>query len=365
MLGEINVKGVVLHGGLGTRLRPLTHTGPKQLIPVAGKPVSQWVLEDLRDSGVRDIAVILGSVFPERVVAYYGDGSRIGVNLTYIYQGYPYGIAHAVYLARDFVGDEPFVVYLGDNIIASGIRGFVERFEESNADAMILLARVPDPQRFGVARFDENGRLIGLVEKPRAPPSEYALVGVYFFRPPYIFKAIEELKPSWRGELEITDAIQKLLDWGLRVDYAIVKGWWKDTGTPQDILDANRLLLDERVKETVIKGIVEPGAVIEGRVVVEEGVQVASSAVVRGPAYIGRGSILGENSYVGPYTSIGQNVVLRSVEVENSIVMDGARLENAGRIVESIIGAEAVVSSGNSIPRGHRFIIGEKSRVDL
>jgi len=359
------LKGVVLHGGLGTRLRPLTHTGPKQLIRVAGKPVSQWVLEDLRDAGVREVAIILGTLSPLRVVEYYGDGSWLGIELTYIYQGYPYGLAHAVYLARDYVGDEPFVVYLGDNILAGGIKEYVERFLESDADAMVLLAEVEDPRRFGVARFDERGRLVGLVEKPREPPSKYALVGVYMFRPPHIFRAVEGLRPSWRGELEITDAIQRLLDWGLRVDYAIVGGWWKDTGTPRDILEANRLLLDERIPEARIEGVVEEDAVVEGRVVVEEGARVESGAIVRGPVYIGRGSVVAGGTYVGPYTSLGWNVVLQGVEIENSVVMDGARLENAGRIVDSLVGAEAVVTASDELPSGHRFIVGEKAVVKL
>jgi len=359
------VKGVVLHGGLGTRLRPLTHTGPKQLIRVAGKPVSQWVLEDLRGAGVREVAVILGTLSPLRVVEYYGDGGWLGLDITYIYQGYPYGLAHAVYLARDYVGDEPFVVYLGDNILAGGIREHVERFLESDADAMVLLAEVEDPRRFGVARFDERGRLVGFVEKPGEPPSRYALVGVYMFRPPHIFRAIEGLRPSWRGELEITDALQRLLDWGLRVEYAVVRGWWKDTGTPGDILDANRLLLDERVGERRVEGRVEPGAVVEGRVVVEEGAVVEAGAVVRGPAYICSGAVIGSGSYVGPYTSIGRGSRLERVEIENSVVMDGVVLRDAGRIVDSLVGAGAVVGANEGLPRGHRLVVGERASVML
>jgi len=360
------LKGVLLHGGLGTRLRPLTHTGPKQLIRVAGKPVSQWVLEDMRDAGVRDIAVILGTLSPLRVVEYYGDGGWLGVRITYIYQGYPYGLAHAVYLARSFVRDEPFIVCLGDNIIASGLKEYVKAFEESDADAMILLARVPDPRRFGVAVFDEKGRLVGLVEKPKKPPSNYALVGVYMFRDGTVFEEIEKLRPSWRGELEITDALQALIRRGLKISYAVVKGWWKDTGTPSDILDANRLLLDERVKEQRIEGRVEEGARVEGRVVVEEDAVVEKGAVVRGPAYICRGARIGEGAYIGPYTSIGVGAVLRRVEIENSVVMDGARLEDAGRIVDSLIGSEAVVTTARGLlPHGHRLVIGERGRVML
>lgn len=360
------MKGVVLHGGFGTRLRPLTHTGPKQLIPVAGKPVSQWVLEDLRDSGVREVAVILGELSPERVVEYYGDGSKLGLKLTYIYQGYPYGLAHAVYLAKDFVKDEPFVVYLGDNILAQGIREYVRRFRENNADAMILLAKVPNPQRFGVAKFDDEGRLIGLVEKPRKPPSNYALVGVYFFRPPHIFKAIESLKPSWRGELEITDAIQKLIDWGLRVDYAVVNGWWKDTGTPEDIIEVNRLLLDYKLGKQDVRGRVEDGVRIEGRVFIGEETNVKPNTVIRGPVYIGRNSVIGPDTYIGPYTSIGNNVVLRGVEIENSVVMDDVVIDvEKMRIIDSLIGSRTKLTKSNTMPSGYRLILGENTLIQL
>ncbi len=359
------MRGVLLHGGFGTRLRPLTHTGPKQLIKVAGKPVSQWALEDLRDAGVRDVAIILGELGPERVVEYYGDGSWLGVRITYIYQGYPYGLAHAVYIAKDFVGDEPFVVYLGDNVLVEGIREYVKRFADSDADAMVLLTWVEDPRKFGVAEFDERGRLRRLVEKPKEPPSNYALVGVYFFRPPHIFRAIETLKPSWRGELEITDAIQKLIDWGLRVDCAVVRGWWKDTGTPNDILEANRLLLDYKYRETVVKGMVEEGARIEGRVFIEEGAVIKSGSVVRGPAYIGRNTVIGPSTYVGPYTSVGDNCRLVNVEVENSVIMDNVVLEDLGeRIVDSLIGANARIKRRDRRPRGMQFIVGEHAAVE-
>ena len=365
-MGETLIKGILLHGGFGTRLRPLTHTGPKQLIKVAGKPVSQWALEDLRDSGVRDVAVILGELAPERVVEYYGDGSWLGLRLTYIYQGYPYGLAHAVYLVRDYVGDEPFVVYLGDNLLLGGIKGFVKRFEEEDSDAMILLAKVPNPQRFGVAVFDDRGRLIGLVEKPRKPPSPYALVGIYFFRPPHIFRIIEELKPSWRGELEITDAIQELIRRGFKVSYVFVKGWWKDAGTPQDLLEANRILLDYKYIEPVVKGEVEEGAVIEGRVYIDENVRVERGAVVRGPCFIGKGTIVKANTYIGPYTSIGDNCIIEGVEVENSIILDNVVLRNLKRrIVDSIIGSNSIIESDFNIPRGLRFIVGERTNIRM
>ncbi len=360
------MKGVLLHGGFGTRLRPLTHTGPKQLIKVAGKPVSQWCIEDLRDSGVRDIAIILGELAPERVIEYYGDGRWLNVNITYVYQGYPYGLAHAVFIAKDFVGDEEFVVYLGDNILVEGISEFVRKFKESDADAMVLLTKVPDPTKFGVAEFDEKGRLKRLVEKPRKPPSDYALVGVYFFRPPAIFNVIEGLKPSWRKELEITDALQRLIDLGYRVEYSIVKGWWKDTGTPEDILEANRLLLDNKYTNTIIKGEVEKGAIIEGRVFVDEGAIVKNGSVVRGPAYIGRNSVIGPKAYVGPFTSIGDNVVLDNIEVENSVIMDNVEIRGLGeRIVDSIIGSNARIVHSDLRPRGLRFIVGENTSIIL
>ncbi len=360
------MKGVLLHGGFGTRLRPLTHTGPKQLIPVAGKPVSQWAVEDLREAGVKDIAIILGELSPERVVEYYGDGSWLGVRITYIYQGYPYGLAHAVYTAKDFIGDEPFVVYLGDNILAEGIKDYVKKFEENDAEAMVLLTEVSNPQRFGVAKFDKQGRLVGLVEKPKKPPSNYALVGIYFFRPPYIFRAIESLKPSWRGELEITDAIQKLIDWGFKVDYAIVKGWWKDTGTPKDILDANRLLLDHKLKERVIKGKIEDNVRIEGRVYIDEGAVIKPNTIIRGPAYIGQNSIIGPSTYVGPYTSIGRRTRLEGIEIENSVVMDEVVISVEGlKIVDSLIGSKTQISKCNTRPSGYRLILGENTMIQF
>ena len=359
------MKGVLLHGGFGTRLRPLTHTGPKQLVRVAGKPVSQWALEDLRDAGIKEVSIILGELAPDRVVEYYGNGDWLNMRLTYIYQGYPYGLAHAVYVAKDFVGDEPFVVYLGDNIILEGIRDFVKRFEESDSDAMILLAKVPSPERFGVAKFDEKGRLIGLVEKPKVPPSPYALVGVYFFRPPYIFRSIEELKPSWRGELEITNAIQNLINWGLKVEYDIITGWWKDTGTPEDILEANRMLLDAKIQANIY-GSVEEGAIIEGRVFIGKGAVVKAESVIRGPVYIGRDSVIGPKAFIGPYTSIGNGCRLTNLEIENSVLSDEVVLENiTTRICDSIIGSYTTIGKHEGMPSGLRLIVGERTRIYL
>jgi len=354
------VKGIILHGGHGTRLRPLTHTGPKQLIPIANKPISQYVLEDLRNSGVHDIAIILGDIMPEKVKGFYGDGSRFGVNITYIFQGKPAGIAHAVGLAEKFVGESPFVVYLGDNLLKGGISKFVQEFQQNNYDAMVLLCEVQNPQRFGVAELDEKGRLVRLVEKPKKPPSNYALTGIYFFKP-VIFKMIGKLKPSWRGELEITEAIQMLLDGGYNVDYRIVEGWWKDTGTIEDILEANILVLDEM--EPKMRGTVEDKALIQGRVTVETGAVVKKGALIRGPAIIGENAVIESGVYIGPYTSIGNNVKIKCGEIENSIIMDNCTIEVNAKIIDSVIGANSEVIANRKGPKGHRLIVGENSKI--
>ena len=357
------MKGVILHGGLGTRLRPLTHTGPKQLIPVANKPISQYVLEDLRNSGIKDIAITLGHIYPEKVREYYGDGSRFGVNLVYIHQAEPKGIAQAVGLCEEYIEDQDFVVCLGDNLLKGGIRRYVEEFAGSNNDAMILLCEVKRPQLFGVARFDQDGRLIGLVEKPKTPPSPYALTGIYFFRP-VIFDTIRRLKPSWRGEFEITEAIHLLVAEGYNVGHYIVSGWWKDTGTPEDILEANRLVLDELEAET--KGKVEGQSSIQGRAAIGSGSVIKSRALVRGPVIIGDNSVIEGKVYIGPYTSIGDGVVIKRGEIENSIVMDGCLIDVDERITDSIIGPNTKITWGaESKPSGRRFILGESSQISL
>jgi len=357
-----SLKGVILHGGQGTRLRPLTHTGPKQLIPVANKPISQYVLESLRESGIRDIAIVLGNIHPDKVKEYYGDGSSFGVKVTYIYQGEPKGIAHAVGLCREFVGDEPFVVHLGDDLLKGGVKKFVEEFDNSTYDGMVLLCEVKDPQRFGVAEIDENGRLVRLVEKPKEPPSNYALSGIYFFRP-VIFDMIKQLKPSWRGELEITEAIQLLLDSGHHVSYRLVKGWWKDTGAPEDILESNRLVLDEMTPK--IEGNIEEGATLQGRISIGKGSKIKSGAVIRGPATIGEKTTIEASVYVGPYTSIGNHVNIRKGEIENSIIMDHCLIDVNERITDSLIGPHSEITSSNDRPRGRRFIVGERSQMML
>lgn len=354
------MKGVVLHGGLGTRLRPLTYAGPKQLIPVANKPISQYVVEDLRDSGISEIAIIVGETFPELVKQYYRDGSHLGVKISYIYQEKPLGIAHAVGLCKDFIGDDDFVVYLGDNLLQKGIKDYVRDFRESDADAMILLKEVDDPRRFGVAKFDEDGNLVRLVEKPKEPPSKYAVIGVYMFKP-VIFDAIATLKPSWRGEYEITDAIQTLIDWGMKVEYRIIDGWWFDTGKKDDVLQVNAVILDERIDREV-EGRIENSR-IDGRVRIEEGAEIINSHI-RGPAIIGSGAKI-VNSYVGPYTSIGKDVYLKDSSIEYSIVMDNAYLEGINRVSDSLIGRNAKILKSDDNKPFIRFSISDFSEIQL
>ncbi len=353
------MKGVILHGGAGTRLRPLTFSGPKQLIPVANKPVSQYALEDLVNCGINEIAIILGETFPELVEKYYGDGSRFGAKITYIHQGKPLGIAHAVGLCRDFIKDDNFVVYLGDNLLQFGIKKYLEEFLRKDADSMVLLKEVEDPTKFGVAEFDEKGKLSRVIEKPKKPPSKYALVGVYFFKS-IIFKMIDNLKPSWRGEYEITDAIQMMIDENYKVEYSIVEGWWLDTGKKDDILYANALILDERIKKE-IKGEIEDSK-INGRVVVEERTKIIKSEV-RGPSIIGKNCII-ENSFIGPYTSIGDNTKIVNSSIEHSIILENSIIENIERLDSSLVGKNSKIIK-NKDRRTLRLNVGDHSEVEV
>ncbi|MEM3985585.1 MAG: glucose-1-phosphate thymidylyltransferase [Candidatus Methanomethylicia archaeon] len=352
------MKGVILHGGAGTRLRPLTFSGPKQLIPVANKPVSQYVLEDLRDAGIRDIAIILGETFPEMVREHYGDGSKFNVKVTYIFQGKPLGIAHAVSLCREFVGDESFVVYLGDNLIQNGIKKPLEKFLSGDFDAFILLKEVEDPTRFGVAEIDEKGKLIRLIEKPKIPPSKYAIVGIYFFKP-VVFDVIKDLKPSWRGELEITDTLQLMIQRGYKVGYDVVDGWWLDTGKKDDILYANALILDERIKRDIKGEIVD--SKVEGRVTIDEGAKIVNSTI-RGPAIIGGNSLI-ENSYIGPYTSIGEEAKIINSEIDYCVILKGATIKGVERLRESLIGRYAMVMRNEDTVKTIKLNVGDYSEI--
>jgi len=321
------------------------------------------VLESLRESGIHAIAIVLGDVHPDKVKKYYGDGSKFGVKITYIYQGEPKGIAHAIGLCKKFVGEEHLVVHLGDDLLKGGVKKFVEKFRNSDYDGMVLLCKVKDPQRFGVAEFDDKGKLIRLVEKPKQPPSEYALSGIYFFKP-VIFEMISRLKPSWRNELEITEAIQLLMENGNRVGYEFVEGWWKDTGTIEDILESNRLVLEELKHE--IRGKVEDEASLQGRVYVGENSVVKRGAIIRGPATIGEKTVVEDHVYIGPYTSIGNNVTIKKGEIENSIIMDNCHIDMNGKITDSLIGPYSViVTNQGEKPKGYRFVLGERSKITI
>lgn len=357
------MKGLILAGGTGSRLRPLTHTGPKQLIPIANKPNILYCVEDLRGAGIRDIGVILGNNMPEQVRELLGDGSRFGVKITYVVQGEPKGIAHAILCGRPFLGTDPFVVYLGDNVLKGGLKGLLEVFRKRRADAVIGLCKVSNPEAFGVAVRDGKGRVSKTVEKPRPPPSDLAVIGVYLFTPS-VFPIIEKLKPSGRGELEITDAINGLIDGGRRVESHLVTGWWKDTGRPEDILEANHLVLDDL--ERSVEGLVEPGADVRGRVHVAQGAVVEKGAVVRGPCTIGEKARVRSGTFIGPYTAIGPNCDIAGAEIENTIVLEGSRIHTRNRITDSLIGARCVILDADSqVPQGHRLVIGENSQVRL
>lgn len=355
------MKGVILHGGHGTRLRPLTHTGPKQLIPVANKPISQYVLEDLKNAGVKDVAFIVGGVMPEKVRDYYGDGRKFGVCVEYMEQDRPGGIAHAVGLTENFIGKSNFIVYLGDNLLKGGISNIAREFEEKHYDAMVLLSKVEHPQQFGVAEFDKQGKLARLVEKPKEPPSNFALTGIYFFTP-LIFEMIHKLKPSWRGELEITEAIQMMLEEGYNVGYRVVEGWWKDTGTVEDILEANILVLDEMepTLETDVDKIC-----LQGRVSVGKGTQIKTGAMIRGPTVIGENAIIESDVYIGPYTSVGKGTHVKKGEIENSIIMENCVIDIGTKIIDSVIGAHTEIITNQKGPKGHKLIVGENSRIIL
>ncbi|MGZ4952657.1 MAG: glucose-1-phosphate thymidylyltransferase [Halobacteriota archaeon] len=357
------MKGLLLSGGSGTRLRPLTHSGPKQLIPVANKPVLVYALEDLKRAGITDVAVILGLNGREQVIERIGDGVQYGVNVSYIDQGAPLGIAHAVACAEDFMGEEPFVVYLGDNILRHGITQLVSDFDENSCDAVVALQRVPDPQRYGVAELDDSGHLVQLVEKPTVPKSDLALVGVYLFTRS-IFDAIQHIEPSWRNELEITDAIQNLIDDKRVVKHHVIQGWWKDMGMPEDILEVNRLLLDDLVP--IADGIIEEGAIVRGRVSIGKGTVLRAGSVVSGPSIIGNNCTIDAGTYIGPYTSIGDGTRISGAHIEHSIVVGESFIACKKTIVDSLIGDKTQIRSiDQKLPKGHRLIVGSGSSIDL
>lgn len=353
------MKALILSGGKGTRLRPITHTSAKQLVPVANKPIIYYGLESILEAGISDIGIVVGDTYRE-VMKELGDGADRGARITYIRQDRPMGLAHAVKISREFLKSDPFVMYLGDNLILGGIQKFVSEFETNGSDAKILLVKVPNPRDFGVAELN-GSRVVSLEEKPQNPKSNLALVGVYLFTEK-IFEAVENIKPSARGELEITDAIQYMLDKSFRVESEIIEGWWKDTGKLEDLLEANRKVLDSLPGE--VNGDVDSDSVVDFKVTIAKGARVIGSNI-RGPAIIGENCLV-ENSYIGPFTSIESDCRLGSCEIENSIVLKGARIHDIrGRITGSLIGRYAEITKSGGKPLGHRLMVGDSSRVEV
>jgi glucose-1-phosphate thymidylyltransferase len=354
------LKGIILHGGHGTRLRPLTHTGPKQLLPIANKPMSQYALEDLKKAGITEIGIIIGDVYPEKVKEYYGNGEKFGIKITYIYQDKPKGISHAIKLCQEFVGDEKFIVYLGDNILRKDLVDYTKKFQHSSVDAMILLCEVDDPSRFGIAELDGN-TIKKITEKPKHPISNLAVIGVYFLTPK-IFEIIDNLKPSWRGELEITDALQLLMDKGNKIEYDTVTGWWKDTGTPEDIIHANKLVLDSIGTENQF--LLDADAQIKDHVVIGKGTSISRDSYVLGPVIIGKNCKIGPAVRIGPYVSIGDNCELKRCDISESIVMENCKIDAKIDFTCSIVASGSEIISSNATKK-HQFLLGERSQIKL
>jgi glucose-1-phosphate thymidylyltransferase len=353
------LKALIASGGRGTRLRPITHTQNKHLIPIANKPILHYAIEAAVEAGITQIAIVHNAESNE-VPEAIGDGSRWGARVTYIPQHVPGGLAQVVALAESFVGKDKFIFYLGDNMVVGGVKRFVDEFERSGCNCFLTLSRVKDPQRFGVPEI-KDGRIISVEEKPKNPKSNYAVSGIYLYDG-CIFAAVKAIKPSERGELEISDAHQYLIDKGYKIGYAEITGWWKDTGKPNDLLEANRLVLDNITP--AIRGEVDRQSTVVGKVVIEEGARVTNS-IVRGPAIIGRNCVI-EDAYVGPFTAVGNNTVIRKSEVEYSIILRDCRILSVGiRLEGSILGNDVEVVEGNGKPRVHRFMIGDQSRVEV
>ena len=357
------MKALILSGGKGTRLRPLTHSGAKQLVPVANKPVLWYGIEEMVAAGITDIGIIISPETGAEVQTKTGNGEYFGANITYILQEQPLGLAHAVQIARPFLGDSPFVMYLGDNLIQLGeLRYFLEQFSQQQPDALILLRSVANPSAFGVAQVDETGRVLQLIEKPKVPPSNLALVGVYFFSH-VIFDAIANIQPSSRGELEITDAIQYLINQKKQVLAYNLQGWWLDTGKKDDLLEANRLILDTYITASVF-GEVDTQSQVTGRVQIGAKSQVIN-CTIRGPVVIGVNCHL-ENCFIGPYSSIANNVILIDTDLEHSVILEGAKIEGIHqRIIDSVIGQRAQLTVAPRRPKALRFLIGDDCQIEL
>ncbi len=355
------MRALVLSGGAGTRLRPITHTSAKQLVPVANKPVLFYGLEAIAAAGIKEVGIVIGvDQAAEEIKEAVGDGTQFGLSVTFIPQDAPRGLAHAVLIAREFLGEDDFVMYLGDNFIVGGITSLVDEFRSSRPEAQILLQHVPNPTAFGVVELDDGGRVVGLEEKPKEPKSDLALVGVYMFTPA-IHQAVRKIEPSWRGELEITHAIQWLLDQGHEVRSTVISGYWKDTGNVGDMLEVNRSVLE--TLEPSIEGRIDDESEIIGRVVVEKGAEVTGSRIV-GPVIVGAGTRIAD-SYVGPFTSVQHDCRIIDSEIEFSIVLHDSSIEGVRRIEASLIGHHVEVTPAPRVPKAHRLVLGDHSRIQI
>ena len=355
------MKGIILHGGHGTRLRPLTHTGPKQLLPIANKPMSEYCLDAIRDCGISDIAIIIGGTGSNKVKEYYGNGSKFNVRITYIEQESPKGIAHAINLCKEFIGDEKFLVFLGDNIIQKSINNIARKFESSDNDALILLCEVENPERFGIADVKDN-KITKIMEKPKDPPTNFAVTGIYFLTPK-IFDIFARLKPSWRNELEITDALQILLEEKNKIAFEMITDYWKDTGTPQDIIHANMVILKKMTP--YFKGKKANDVIIKGNVMVGDETIIGSGVEIEGPAIIGNNCLIDANSRIGPNTSIGNNSKIRKCNIENSIIMSNCEIDSDVNIKDSIIAFNSDIRTNLENKTEKIFLLGEGTRISL
>ena len=355
------MKGIILHAGHGTRLRPLTHTGPKQLLPIANKPMSEYCIESLKDAGVTEIAIVIGGIGSNKVREYYADGEKFGVKITYIEQDVPRGIAHAIGLCQNFVKNEKFVVFLGDNLINTSISDFRKNFENSEYEASLLLCEVDNPEQFGIAYLD-NDKISKMIEKPKNPKSNLAITGIYFLTPK-IFEKIKKLKPSWRNELEIVDALQMILDCNEIVSYDIITDFWKDTGTPNDIIRANQIVLNNM--KYSLSGVKVPDSEITGKVFLGKNSIIKKGCKIIGPVIIGKDCVIGNNSIIGSNVSIGDNSKILKCRIEDSIIMSNCILEGNIFIKDSIIAQNSHVISENSNQQKKKFLLGEGTKIYL
>lgn len=358
------MKALITVGGKGTRLRPITHTNNKHLIPIANKPMIHYAIEAVVEAGIKEIGIVINSDTGNEIKEALGNGEKWGISITYIIQENPIGLAHVVKVSESFIKDDSFVFYLGDNVIVGGIKRFLEEFRNSNNNCQLVLSKVKDPQRFGVPEI-KKGKIIKVEEKPKTPKSNFAVTGIYFYDS-HIFEAVNNIKPSWRGELEISDAHQYLIDKEYRVDYSEITGWWKDTGKPEDLLEANRLVLEKIInhKESIIQGKVDNHSKIIGKVIIEKGAKILNSSIL-GPVIIGKNTII-ENSYIGPFSSVYFDCQIINSEIEYSIIMEKSKIIDVEtRIERSILGRSVEITKRDSRPKSQCFIVGDQSSIKL